>query len=141
MKNIKSRILLVLLSNLILFNSFGFGLVEHSCTMRGKKTYSFIAKDTCKGCDVHKKTSSKTTISRSKCCNSEQQKKQENISESLVNIATKFIKAATNALIQGFVWLALIASEAILNVFGANQPESSSLFGKNLLIFISLFRL
>lgn len=143
MKNIKSRILLVFLANLILFNSFGFGLVEHSCSMRGKKTYSFITKESCKGCDKHhNKHSGKTVVSKAKCCE-DKQIEQENISKSIVNITGKFVKSTAEFIVNSVVWVAKTTFIAILNVLGY-QPytdNSNSFSGKNLLIFISLFRL
>lgn len=142
MKNVKSRILLVFLSCLILFNSSGFGLIEHSCSMRGKKSYSFVVKDACKGCDKHKKNNAgQASISKTKCCDDKQADKTENISESIVNITAKFVKSITQAIAKAFVWVATILAETVIDLISHNNQESSTLFGKSLLIFISVFRL
>jgi ethanolamine utilization cobalamin adenosyltransferase len=142
MKNIKSRILLIFLANLILFNSFGFGLVEHSCNMRSKKSYSFTNKASCQGCDTHKiTTNGKTTISQTKCCEDKQSEKPETISEITANFISKVIKSAAQIFYQAAIWLSTILYEAILSIIGFYNQDHSSASGKNLLLFIQLLRL
>ena len=143
MKNFKSRILLVFLANLILFNSFGFGLVEHSCSMRGKKSYSFITAESCKGCSNHAKIpTGKASVSKTKCCD-DKQIDQNNDSESLLTLAGKFIHSVSKMLAKTVIWVCLTISQAVLEITNhtANQQEPSSLFGTKLLHFISLLRL
>ncbi len=142
MKNIKSRILLVFLANLILFNSFGFGLVEHSCSMRSKKTYSFIHKTSCQGCDIHKAPlNGKQSISRTKCCDEKESQKAETISELTVSFLSKILKVASEMVYKAVIWIATLLYQAVLSILGFNNSENSSFSGKNLLIFIGQFRL
>jgi hypothetical protein len=143
MKNIKSRFLLIFLANLILFNSFGFGLVEHSCSMRGKKTYSFISKETCKGCGKHcNSKKGKTTISRSKCCDDKKLEKQQS-SESIVTITSKALKSVGDIFAKSVLQVSKFLFNTILNIVGnhTHNNYTNSFSGKSLLIFISVLRL
>ncbi len=143
MKSTKSRILLVFLANLILLNSFGFGLVEHSCSMRGKKSYSFITQESCKGCDKqHNKHTGKTVINKTKCCD-DKEIEQEDISKSIVNVGAKVVKSTSEFIANSIVWVVQNAFIAIFNILGYHPTgdDSNSFSGKSLLIFICLFRL
>lgn len=142
MKNKTRSFFLIFLSSLILFTSTGFGLIEHSCSMRGKKTYSFVSKDMCKVCNKkNKATKGKTTVSKSKCCDEKRIENQENISESIVNLTGKLIKSSAQLFANAFVWVFTTAFEAFVNITQIQKDEPNSLFGKNLLIFKSTFRL
>jgi hypothetical protein len=142
MKNTARSFFLILLSGLILFTSTGFGLIEHSCSMRGKKTYSFVSKDMCKVCYKKNKSSKgKTTIAKSKCCDEKRVENQENISKSIVNLTGKLLKSSAQLVANAFVWVFTTAFEAFVNITQAQKDEPNSLFGKNLLIFINTFRL
>ena len=139
MKNIKSRTLLVFLASLILFNSSGFGLVEHSCSMRGKKSYSFVNKPLCSGCGKHNSsTNGKSSLSQTKCCDDKQAQKDVNLSESVVNITGKIIKSATEIFYKAVIWVGSFLLETVLYVIKSQSNDSSSLSGKNLLIFTFL---
>jgi hypothetical protein len=142
MKNVKSRILLMFLSTLILFNSSGFGLVEHSCSMHSKKSYSFVTKKSCNGCEKHKAANNGTaTISKTKCCNDKEPDKNSNVSESIVNHTVKILKSFTEVIYSTIIWATSMLIEVAISTLKNHHSESSLLSGKNLLIFISTFRL
>jgi hypothetical protein len=142
MNNYTKRFVTFFLASLILFTSSGFGLVEHSCSLRGKKTYSFVNKNSCNSCTKHQsKSNQKTSFSRDKCCESKQVEKTQNISESLVNITGKFVKNATDFIAKSASFVFYKAIDVVINFKNNNSDEPNSLFGKSLLHFISLLRL
>ncbi len=143
MKSIKTRILLVLFAHLILFNSIGFGLVEHTCTMRGKKTYSFFTIETCKSCDkpINKQTG-KATFRKIKCCD-DKQIIFENLSESIVNLAGKYVKIGSDFTTKQFLKATSfkIDNPSAFNILPQFQTVPNYWFGIKLLHFIGLLRL
>jgi hypothetical protein len=142
MKKLSTRIFTLFLALLVLFTSSGFGLVEHSCSLRGKKTYSFISKETCKFCGSHKPiVSGKASFSKSKCCDEKQIEKKENLTNSISNSASKVIKEAVGLFTKAAVFIISKVTSTILELFTRPNPESNSFFGKSLLQFISVFRL
>ncbi|MES2795501.1 MAG: hypothetical protein V4683_06025 [Bacteroidota bacterium] len=141
MKNFTKRIVTIFLASLVLFTSSGFGLVEHSCSMRGKKTYSFVNKDACNSCPNHKAKNGQTTVSKDKCCDSKQVEKTENLSESIVNLAGKFVKTTTEYIVKSIAIVFTKAIGIVFNIDTTNEGEKTLLFGKSLLHFISLLRL
>lgn len=142
MKSFPTRFLTFLLAALILFTSTGFGLIEHSCAMRGKKSYSFVTKESCSGCENHHKKApiGKASVSKSKCCDDNVVEK-EKTSESIANIFGKLLKSATFFIVNSIFFIATTAFEFVFNLLSSNQNDVCSLAGRSLLNFIGLLRL
>lgn len=142
MKGLPTRFFTFLLAALILFTSTGFGLIEHSCAMRGKKTYSFVTKESCSGCENHHKKAplGKTSVSKTKCCDDNIVEK-EKTAESIANLFGKLLKSAFLFIAKSLIWIAVTAFEFVFNLISSDQNNASSLSGRSLLNFISLLRL
>ncbi|QKZ14061.1 HYC_CC_PP family protein [Spirosoma sp. KUDC1026] len=95
----------LLMACIVLLSSTGFGLVEHSCQMRGKKKTMVVAfsKDAeQKGCKIGKHTAINTDeliISRDECCQDEQSYENVDVTSSLTQLVAKFAKIVTEAVL------------------------------------------
>jgi hypothetical protein len=120
MRNIAKRITLTFMAVLVLFTSSGFGLVEHQCSVKGKKNYSFTQKNCCSKAT----SSSKNGINRSKCCHTKtivQQtdakvKAPESINQKISKALDNFVSKTTTYISQKIV-------KFIFSVF--KRPSSS----------------
>ncbi len=117
---------------LVLFTSSGFGLVEHSCRLNGKKSYSFVQKKACCAEKKHQKAG-KTSISKSKCCESKELKPDQSPQEkSTDSIAQKVIKAANEAVMHGAQIvlqhvIAFISSHFVVDDDSGPSPSGASI--------------
>jgi hypothetical protein len=99
----------LLMACIVLLSSTGFGLVEHSCQMRGKKKTMVVAfsKDAeQKGCKVGKHTSvsaDQLIISRDECCQDEQSYENVDVTSSLTQLVAKFAKIVTEAVLASVI--------------------------------------
>jgi hypothetical protein len=142
MKNIPTRIVTFFLAFLILFSSNGFGLVEHSCSLRGKKSYSFETKEVCKFCGSHKSSiPGQATFLKSKCCEVKQIEPKQNIANTVVEWSGKVLKDVAHYIAKSIAFILSSLAVALLEFFSKPDTDNSSLFGRSLLQFISLFRL
>ena len=81
MKKILFRAFNVMMAVVVLLSSTGFGLVEHSCTVRGKQTSLHKSSSVCCGKTQNQSTNhQKATIKKSKCCSEDE--KYENVAYS-----------------------------------------------------------
>lgn len=102
----------LLMTCVVLLSSTGFGLVEHSCQMRGKKKTMVVVFSDHKakaGCasDGQTLVSRQTSIDKSSCCQDESSYENVNAQSSLSQLVAKFVKAVTEMVLAGTV--ALIA--------------------------------
>lgn len=104
----------LLMACIVLLSSTGFGLVEHSCQMRGKKKTMVIAFSEVKtkqGCSADQQTVStnEPTVKKMECCQDDQHYENVDISSSLSQLVAKFVKTLTETVFHGvvtvLVWL------------------------------------
>jgi hypothetical protein len=99
----------LLMACIVLLSSTGFGLVEHSCQMRGKKKIMVVAfsksvKQT--GCKIGKHDTVSTdelTISREECCKDDSRYENVDVSSSLTQLVAKFAKIVTEAVLTSVI--------------------------------------
>lgn len=102
MKRTLFRMLNVIMAVVVLVSSTGFGLIEHSCQMRGKKiTKIGTVESTFIGCPPGQKASapSQPSLKKGDCCQDEHRYENVDISSSLSQLVAKFFKIATEGLI------------------------------------------
>ena len=97
----------------VLLSSTGFGLVEHSCQMRGKKKIMVVAFSDGKspGCTIEQQSmpTGQTVLKKTECCQDDQRYENVDISSSLSQLVAKFVKTITETVVSGvaavIVWL------------------------------------
>lgn len=141
MKKAIFRTFNVMMAIVVLLSSTGFGLVEHSCTVKGKQISLHKSGGAC--CNKTSQKDSfpqKTTLKKSKCCTEEE--KYENIdysssaSQSLakfVQIGLDWTKTLFNSYFRAFV------EEILNNISSKNNSSSPPSDGRTILIFIQSF--
>ncbi|WP_234737034.1 hypothetical protein [Tellurirhabdus bombi] len=147
MKRTLLRILSFVMACIVLITSTGFGFIEHSCLMRGKKMYLAVQKDSCKGCPSEKGHSfpiDKPIIKKTDCCQEHQHFKNVNYTSSISHLVAKFIKVVTDMVIDGTV---LFAEWLMGILFPLEEPEIVQVespplpHGRDLLAFVQSFLL
>ena len=97
----------LLMACVVLLSSTGFGLVEHSCQMRGKKKTVVVAfseaKSTSCATGKHTVSSDQTVVKKTECCQDDQHFENVDISSSLTQFIAKFVKVATEAVLTSVV--------------------------------------
>jgi hypothetical protein len=115
MKRTLFQLFNLLMACVVLLSSTGFGLVEHSCQMRGKKktvVVAFSDAKTPRGCAVDQMAAptDQPTIKKTVCCQDDQHFENVDISSSLSQLIAKFIKSITETVIAGvtavLAWIA-----------------------------------
>ncbi len=106
MKRALFQLFNLLMACVVLLSSTGFGLVEHSCQMRGKKKTMVVAFSDVKsqkGCaDKKQSTPSKqTVVKKTECCQDDQWYENVDTSSSLSQLVAKFVKAITETVLAG----------------------------------------
>jgi hypothetical protein len=99
----------LLMTCIVLLSSTGFGLVEHSCQMRGKKktmvvAFSKTVEQT--GCKIGKHSTASTNelmISREECCQDDSHYENVDVSSSLTQLVAKFAKLVTEAVLTSVI--------------------------------------
>lgn len=97
----------ILMACIVLLSSTGFGLVEHSCQMRGKKKTMVVAFSEVKssGCATDRQAMpvQQTVIKKTECCQDDQRYENVDVSSSLSQFVAKFVKVVTEAVVTGFM--------------------------------------
>jgi len=141
MKKALFRIFNVLMAVVVLLSSTGFGLVEHSCTVKGKQTSLHKSKGVCCNKTSQKDTSpQKTTVKKSKCCTEEEKYENVNYSSSASQNVAKFVQTGLDwvkTTVTSF--LRVIVEEVLNNVSSKNNSSSPPSDGRTILIFIQSF--
>ena len=128
----------------MLFSSMGFGLVEHSCQMRGKQLYSVHAdKAGCGACQVrtHEATQA-ATIERTACCKTDARYTHVEATSSLNQLTVK-LPVSTVATFGGNLSTLLTVLAGWLVEFQAGAPSADyasppPLSGRQLLVFVQI---
>lgn len=94
----------LLMACVVLLSSTGFGLVEHSCQMRGKKKTMIVAFSDTKpqsGCAGHSQTlpAKQTVVKKTECCQDDQQYENVDVSSSLSQLLAKFVKTVAETVV------------------------------------------
>lgn len=136
MKRTLFQFLNVMMACVVLLSSTGFGLLEHSCQMRGKKktmVVAFSEHKTQRGCalDSQAVAGSQTSVKRTDCCADEQHYENVDVSSSLSQFVAKLVKILAESVLTGvatvFTWLidwAFANDSASVSVF--SPPPSPS---------------
>lgn len=109
MKRISFQILNLLMTFVVLMSSTGFGLVEHSCQMRGKKktvvtAFSDVKLPGCTEDGLPMKTD-ETIVKKTPCCQDEQGFENVETQSSLSQHVAKFVKVITESVLAGVTTL------------------------------------
>jgi hypothetical protein len=135
MKKAFSRIFNVFLAVVVLLSSTGFGLVEHSCTVKGKQTSLHKSKNACCANNPHQQQNQqKSTIKR---------EKYENVdySSSASQIVAKFTQKSIDWLKVTVVSFVRTIIETILQVITSSTHSSSKSLstGRDILSFVQSY--
>ena len=146
MKPALIRFLHLFMAVVVLLSSMGFGLVEHSCQLRGKRIYS-INNDTQPGCRVCQVSTQQSdqiaAINRTDCCKDETRYSKVDTTSSLSPLLTKFIKVVSYHFGTGTVAvLAALSNWSFIHqthVPVAHYASPPPLAGRHLLVFLQSF--
>lgn len=136
------RLFNLLMAVVVLTTSTGFGLVEHSCLMRGQTTVSInqhIALKPCAGCPEQKTTRAQQNLKKAKCCADRNAYQNVSFTASLVHLMAKSVKAMGDAVISGCVWAVNSFVAAIMSLLQSTSTAISvavPLSGRSLLAFV-----
>lgn len=129
----------------MLLSSMGFGLVEHSCQMRGKQRYSVHADEAgCRACQVRTREATQgATVKRSACCKTDARYTHVEATSSLNHLLVKLLAGAA-ATLGGNVYTLLTVLAGWLVEFQAGAPGADYVFppplsGRQLLVFVQTF--
>jgi hypothetical protein len=140
------RFLHLFMAVVVLLSSMGFGLVEHSCQLRGKRVYSVLddTQQGCKLCQVRTQAPEQTpTVDRTDCCKDETRYSKVDTTSSLSHLLTKFIKVVSDrfgagtaaVLVALFNWTFVQQAYIPLASYASPPP----LAGRHLLTFVQSF--
>ena len=109
MKRTLFQILNLLMAFVVLLSSTGFGLVEHSCQMRGKKktVVTAFSEVNPSGCaeDGVPTTTDQTVVKKTPCCQDESDFENVETQSSLSQHVAAFVKVITEAVLTGVTTL------------------------------------
>ena len=144
MKRALFQVFNLLMVCVVLLSSTGFGLVEHSCQMRGKKKTMVVAfsdAQTQTGCSTDKQAmpTNQTVVKKTECCQDENHFENVDISSSLSQFVAKFVKIVAEAFVAGvavvLTWICnLIFAEKASAV--SSFPSPPSLSGRDILTLV-----
>lgn len=131
MKHALFQLFNLIMTCVVLLTSTGFGLVEHSCQMRGKKKTMLVAFSDVKqqmGCaaDGQPMPPKQTVVSKIDCCQNEGSHQNVDTQSSLSQLVAKFVKTVTETVLTGVVTTIAYLAEWIFD------RESSSLLTDDL---------
>lgn len=146
MKRALFRLVNCLMAVVVLLSSTGFGLVEHSCQMRGKKIIRVgLEQAACVGCPPGQKASDtkQPVVKKTDCCQDEKRYENVDISSSLSQLMAKFFKTVAEAVVAGIGMLVtalldwLFTANDSIAVHAANAPPPA--YGRALLALVQSF--
>ncbi len=145
MKRTLFQLLNLLMACVILLSSTGFGLVEHTCQMRGKKKTMVVAFSDAKaqtGCADRKQSilSDQTIIKKTECCQDDQRYENVDVSSSLSQLVAKFVKTVTESVLAGvtvvLAWLVDWAFDRNASVAATISTDPPSPSGREILTLV-----
>jgi hypothetical protein len=137
----------LLMACVVLLSSTGFGLVEHSCQMRGKKKTMVVAFSDVKsqsGCADHKSTTpaNQTVVKKTECCQDDQQYQNVEASSSLSQLIAKFVKVVAETVLTAVATLLAWVIDWVFTKTSSSVSVFSSppsLSGRDILTFVQCF--
>ncbi|AFK04871.1 hypothetical protein Emtol_3745 [Emticicia oligotrophica DSM 17448] len=142
MKNAIFRILNVFMAVVVLISNTGFGLIEHSCTVKGKQTALYKSETSCCNKSFKNHTSSeRPVVKKSKCCSEEEKYQNVDYSYSASESVAKFVQKSIDwvkVTITDF--LRAVVRDILENLVSkktSSSPPSSN--GISIRIFIQSF--
>ena len=145
MKRTLFQLLNLMMACVVLLSSTGFGLVEHTCQMRGKKKTIVVAFSDASvqpGCtaDGQSMVSGQTVIRKSECCQDDQHYENVTVTSSLSQLLAKFVKTIAETIVSGVVvmlaWLANLIFEHDSAASLAVTSSPPALSGRDILTLI-----
>jgi hypothetical protein len=147
MKNPLQKYFTLFMAFVVLMASTGFGLIEHSCMMRGKSLQIAAISKVCKGCPGTQTpgTELKTpVIKKTNCCKDQASFEKVDVVSSTSQLVAKILKSITEGLISAVrlpltllvEWL-LPSSESSFSTVSF----SSRFHGRSMLSFVQTFRI
>jgi hypothetical protein len=146
MKRTLFQFLNLLMACVILLSSTGFGLVEHSCQMRGKKKTMVVVFSDAKaqtGCADQQQTmpSDQTVLKKTDCCQDDQRYENVDVTSSLNQLVAKFVKTLTESVLAGVTvvltwlvdWIFNKSASVAVNVIDSSPSRS----GRDILTLIN----
>ena len=126
----------LMMACVVLLSSTGFGLVEHTCQMRGKKKTMVVAFSETKtesGCADDKQPipANQTVVKKTVCCQDDQHFANIDVSSSLSQLVAKFVKTISETIFAGaavvLAWLVdwIFAEESASISLVPSLPPSS----------------
>lgn len=147
MKNPLQKYFTLFMACVVLVASTGFGLIEHSCMMRGKSVQLASLSKACKGCPVSKKetTDRKTpVIKKTDCCKDEASFEKVDVVSSASQLVAKILKSLTAGVFSAVKFTFTLLTEWLLpsSNSSASAVSFSSLYhGRSMLSFVQTFRI
>ncbi|MBO9636560.1 MAG: hypothetical protein J7576_00180 [Siphonobacter aquaeclarae] len=138
------RLFNVLMVFVVLASSTGFGLVEHTCHIRGNKKVVLLTENP-KGCPVcapaKVAAGQKETVKKDKCCEEETRYEHVSYTSSLTKLAAGFVKMVAEAAVSiAFFFFHLIADTLSALLSSASVSHAAiPLSGRDLLVFVQSF--
>ncbi|WP_421830005.1 hypothetical protein [Larkinella sp.] len=145
----------LLMTCIVLLSSTGFGLIEHTCRMRGKKVSLAMTQSASanRSCPVHRQKAVSPSdqsyqtpiLQRTDCCQEEQRYENVDFSSSITQLVAKFVKSMADTVLAGvtalvtwlFTSLAVADTASTLAVFDSPPLQ----YGRGLLSFVQSFLL
>ncbi len=120
MKRALFQLFNLLMACVVLLSSTGFGLVEHSCQMRGTKKTMVVAFSDAKpqsGCaaDGQPMPPKQTVLKKTDCCQNESSYENVDAQSSLSQLIAKFVKTVTETVLAGVVAIITYLTEWIFD--------------------------
>lgn len=145
MKRALVQLFNVLMACVVLLSSTGFGLVEHTCQMRGKKktvVVAFSEQTPAKSCasDAKAAPTGKVMVKKTDCCDDDLSYDNVETSSSLSQLIAHFVKVVAEAVVAGAItlvgyllgWL-FDRGSALVSAF---HSPPFSLSGRDILTFV-----
>lgn len=140
------RFICFFLALVVLFTNTGFGLVEHSCMMRGEsKSLNYQLSIDNKKCCCQKDSVKITnfqqqTLKKAPCCTEKDSYQNVDYPSSIISYVAKFLKTVIAGIFSGIVFLLELFFQAIFSIISSLisfSPPSAS--GREIIIFIQSF--
>ena len=152
MKRALLQLMCLLMASVVLITSTGFGLIEHSCIVRGKKVSLVLGQvKHRKGCSMRSERLASSSpldpkmpvIKKADCCQEDQRYENVSFTSSISQLVAKFIKATADFALDSvavvFNWLlnGLLPTEGEPSIASVSSPTLHS--GRDLLVFVQCF--